>query len=107
MTLGIALKWALPRVHPNLHPTAWAKMTLSSAQNIFYKHKILQFIVSGGLVKGGEIYSTDTNKNDVVFVHATESVPILHFLEEVDAKFLWIHVIIRLTAHLPLPAPKK
>lgn len=47
MTLGIALIWALPRVHPNLHPTAWAKMTLSSAQNIFYKHKILQFIVSG------------------------------------------------------------
>ena len=49
MTLGIALLWALPRVHPNLHPTAWAEMTLSSAQNIFYtcKHKIPQFIVSG------------------------------------------------------------
>ena len=91
MTLGIALLWALPRVHPNLHPTAWAEMTLSSAQNIFYtcKHKIPQFIVSGrwGVVKEGEIYSTDTSKNDVLFVHATESVPILHFLEEVDAKF--------------------
>lgn len=24
--------WALPRVHPNLYPTAWAKMTLSRAQ---------------------------------------------------------------------------
>ena len=32
MTLGIALLWALPRVHPNLYPTAWAKMTLSRAQ---------------------------------------------------------------------------
>lgn len=58
-------------------------------------------------MKRGEIYPTDTSKNDVLFVHATESVPILHFLEEVDAKLLWIHVIIRLTAHLPLPAPKK
>ena len=111
MTLGIALLWALPRVHPNLHPTAWAEMTLSSAQNIFYtcKHKIPQFIESGRwvVVKEGEIYSAGTSKNDVLFVHATERVPILHFLEEVDAKFLWFHVIIRLTAHLPLPAPKK
>ena len=32
MTLGIALLWALPRVQPNLYPTAWAKMTLSRAQ---------------------------------------------------------------------------
>lgn len=32
MTLGIALLWALPRVHPNLYLTAWAKMTLSRAQ---------------------------------------------------------------------------
>ena len=54
------------------------------------------------MVKRGEIYPTDTSKNDVLFVHATKRVPILHFLEEVDAKFLWFHVII-----LPLPAPKK
>ena len=32
MTLGIALLWALPIVHPNLYQTAWAKMTLSRAQ---------------------------------------------------------------------------
>ena len=58
------------------------------------------------MVKRGEIYPTDTSKNDVLFVHATERVPILHFLEEVDAKFLWFHVIIRPTAHPPLPSPK-
>ena len=57
-------------------------------------------------MKRGEIYPTDTSKNDVLFVHATEKVPILHFLEEVDAKFLRFHVIIRPTAHLPLSSPK-
>ena len=57
-------------------------------------------------MKRGEIYPTDTSKNDVLFVHATERVPILHFLEEVGAKFLWIHVSIRPAAHLPLPLPK-
>ena len=33
--LGINIFWALPRAHFNPHLMAWAKMSLSQAQNIF------------------------------------------------------------------------
>ena len=45
MSLGINIFWALLRAHFNPRLTAWAKMSLSQAQNIFMPSNINSIVL--------------------------------------------------------------